>query len=207
MPALSKEAGDEEAAAWKREQKRQLNMLLWHIAINLVETTFPIQVSPQIAAECYGGDFGKGANVLGWCSAGAALFEFLAQRSGVGEVAVVGDGNLTARTIHRERLRVADVGTSGSGIARVADGDVPHQFVQHFAFENLRHEAHPFVLAKLRAVVGNNAGAFLSAMLQRVQPVIRQLGSIGMAVDAEHAAVMFGVFLFLVHLLGHCVVD
>ena len=104
---------------------------------------------------------------------GAALFKFLAQDSGVGEVAVVRDGNLTARTIHRERLRVANVGTAGGGIARVSNGGVPHQIVQHIAFKNLRHKAHTFVLAKLRAIIRNDAGAFLAAMLQRVQPVVR----------------------------------
>ena len=41
-----------------------------------------------------------------------------------------------------------------------------------------------------RAVAGGDAGAFLAAMLQRVEPQIRQVGGFGMAVDGEHAALL-----------------
>ena len=52
---------------------------------------------------------------------------------GVGEVAVVGDGDLAARAIHRERLGVAEIGRAGGGITRVADGHVADEVVQDFA--------------------------------------------------------------------------
>ena len=72
----------------------------------------------------------------------AAAFEFVAQLGGVGQVAVVGDGDLAARAIAGERLGVAQVGRAGGGIARVADGHVADEVVQDFAVENLRHQAH-----------------------------------------------------------------
>ena len=72
----------------------------------------------------------------------AAAFEFVAEFGGVGEIAVVGDGNLAARAIHRERLGVAQIGRAGSGIARVGDGHVADEAVQDFGVaENLRAPA------------------------------------------------------------------
>src|ERR1043165_5841204 len=47
--------------------------------------------------------------------------------------------------------------------------------------------------AELFAVRGDDAGAFLTAMLQSVEAVISQLGGIGMPVDAENTAVMFWI--------------
>ena len=82
---------------------------------------------------------------------------------------------------------------TAAALAGSVEAFAPEELVQHFAFENLRHEAHPFVLAKLRAVVGNNAGAFLSAMLQRVEAVVGELGGVGVAVHAKNTAVMLGV--------------
>ena len=53
------------------------------------------------------------------------------------------------------------------------------------------------MLEKLPVVAGDDAGAFLSAMLERVKPVVGEFGGIRMAENAEHAAVMFGVILLL----------
>ena len=128
----------------------------------------------------------------------AAAFEFVAELGGVGQVAVVGDGNLAARAIHRERLGVAQVRRAGGGIARVADGHVADEVVQDFrAVEHLRHQAHAVVLEKLPVVAGDDAGAFLAAMLERVKAVVGQFGGIRMAENAEHAAIMFGIILLL----------
>ena len=58
------------------------------------------------------------------------IFQFVAELRGVGQIAVVGDGDLAARAIHRERLGVAEIGRAGGGITRVADGHVADQIVQ-----------------------------------------------------------------------------
>ena len=67
--------------------------------------------------------------------------------------------------------------------------------MENFRVKNLRHETHAMVLEKFSIVAGDDAGAFLAAMLQRVKTVVGQLGSIGMSKNAEHAAIMFGVIL------------
>jgi hypothetical protein len=48
-------------------------------------------------------------------------------------------------------------------------------------------------------VAGDDAGAFLPAMLERVKAVVGQFGGIRMTENAEHAAVMFGVILLSLH--------
>ena len=118
---------------------------------------------------------------------------------GVGQVAVVRDGDLAARAIHRERLGVAEIGRAGGRVARVADGAVADEVVQDFrVVENLRHEAHAVVLVKFPVVAGDDAGAFLPAMLQRVKSVVGEFGGVRVAENAEDSAVMFGIILWFV---------
>ena len=49
--------------------------------------------------------------------------QFGAQGMGVGEIAVMGDGQAAARQIGEDRLDVAGVGAAGGGIAVMADGE------------------------------------------------------------------------------------
>ena len=130
----------------------------------------------------------------------AAIFQFIAQQRGVREIAVVRDGDLAARAIHGQRLGVAQRRGAGRGIPRVADGHRADEIVQNFrVVENLRHEAHAVVLVKFPVVAGDDAGAFLPAMLQGVKAVISQLGGIRMAENAEDSAVMFGIISLVLH--------
>ncbi len=129
-----------------------------------------------------------------------ATFEVVAELGGVGQIAVVGDGDLPAHAIHRERLRVADVRRAGGRITRVADGHVAHEVMENFRVKNLRHEPHAMVLEKFSVVAGDDPGAFLPAMLQRVKTVVGEFGGIRMSKNAEHAAIMFGIVLH--HLLA-----
>ncbi len=71
------------------------------------------------------------------------------------------------------------------------------RLVENIALENLRDKAHAFEVAKLFAVGRDDPGAFLAAMLQRVEAIIRELGRVGMAKNAEHTAIMFGIILLL----------
>ena len=105
------------------------------------------------------------------------------------------DGNLAARAIHGERLRIFQLRRAGRGITRVAESDIADEIVQDFAVENLRDEPHAFVLAEISAVTGDDAGAFLSTMLQRVKSVVSEFGGVRMTENAEHAAIMFGIML------------
>jgi hypothetical protein len=55
----------------------------------------------------------------------------------------------------------------------VSDTELSNHPMQDIAFEHLGHEAHAFVSVELFPVRGNYAGAFLSAMLQRIKAVVR----------------------------------
>ena len=133
--------------------------------------------------------------VHGGLENGAASFEFVAQAGGIGEVAVVGDGDLAAGAIHSEGLGVFELGGAGGGIAGVADGHVAHEIVQNFAVKNLRNEAHAAMGAELAAVAGDDAGAFLAAVLKGIEAVISEFGGIGMTKNAKDTTVMFGINL------------
>ena len=56
----------------------------------------------------------------------------------------------------------------------------------------------PRVLVKLPAVAGDDAGAFLAAMLQGVKAVVSQFGGVGMAENAEDAAIMFWIIVICI---------
>ena len=73
----------------------------------------------------------------------------------------------------------------------MADGHRAGQGLQDLAVENLRDQPHAFMFVETAIVAGDDAGAFLAAMLQGVEAVVRQFSGVGMAVNAEHAAIMF----------------
>ena len=52
----------------------------------------------------------------------------------------------------------------------MADGGFADEAVQDFAVKNLRHEAHAVVLCKISLVTGDDARAFLPAMLEAKSP-------------------------------------
>ena len=62
------------------------------------------------------------------------------------------------------------------------------QAAQHLRREDIGDVAHGFVAVNLAAVARGDAGAFLAAMLQRIQAQIGEVGGFGMAVDGEDAA-------------------
>ena len=64
----------------------------------------------------------------------------------------------------------------------------PGQLADRFGREDIGHVAHALVAVDLAAVAGGDPGAFLPAMLQRVQAQVSQVGGFRMAVDGKHAA-------------------
>ena len=67
--------------------------------------------------------------------------------------------------------------------------------MQHVPIENLRHQPHPFMGVELPAVRRDDARAFLPAVLEGVEAVIGQFRGVGMAVNAEDAAIVFWVVI------------
>src|SRR5436190_18469793 len=48
---------------------------------------------------------------------------------------------------------------------------------------------------ELFAIRSHNAGAFLASMLKRIESIVCQFGGIGVTVNAENTAIMFGIML------------
>ena len=123
----------------------------------------------------------------------AACLELGPELVGVGEVAVVADGERAARVVDRDRLRVLDVRAAGRRVADVADRDAPRQLGQLLLGEGVLHEPHRPVRVELLAVARDDAGRLLPAVLQRVQAEVGHVGRFGMVEDAEDAALVVKV--------------
>src|SRR5215470_16033156 len=73
----------------------------------------------------------------------------------------------------------------------MSDRDRAGQAVDHLAAgEALAHEAHAALGMEALAVVGDDAGSFLAAMLEGVQSERRDRRSIRVAEHTEHAALL-----------------
>src|SRR5215471_21215049 len=70
----------------------------------------------------------------------------------------------------------------------MADGHLSGQTAQNLGSEQVRYSAHAAEVVHFAAVAGSDAGAFLTAMLQRIQAEIRDIGRLGMAIDGDDAA-------------------
>ena len=112
--------------------------------------------------------------------------QFLAQEVGVGEVAVVGEGQTAEIEIGEDRLDIAVGGAAGRGVAVMADRTIAlERGDDRLLAEDVADQARGAVIVEMVAVVGDDAGGFLAAMLQRVKAE-RGVGSgVGRAVDAE----------------------
>ena len=96
------------------------------------ERAFQLQqrIAQRAGERAFGGvrhqvehDFG----IAGRLEDGAAAAEVGAQFGGIGDVAVVRDGDLALVADHGERLGVEQHGVAGGGVAGVADGQVAGQ--------------------------------------------------------------------------------
>src|SRR5690606_15227647 len=88
-----------------------------------------------------------------------------------------------------EGLDVAQAGAAGGGVARVADGAVARQPVEHRLLgEGIADQADMAFDMELRAVVGDDAGGLLAAMLEGVKPQRDDSRRVLASEDAEHAA-------------------
>ena len=115
--------------------------------------------------------------------------EIAAHGEPIREIAVVADGEAAALKFGEQRLHVAQDGLAGGGIAHMADGGCAGQSVDHLAAgEIVADQAEPAFGMEALAVEGDDAGGFLSAMLERVETKGCDGCGVGMAEDAEDAA-------------------
>src|SRR5262249_54339177 len=103
--------------------------------------------------------------------------------------------DLAQLTVPGQRLRIAEMRGTGGGVASVAQSHLANQSMQDVPVEDLRHQSHATVNAELLAVTSDDPRTLLAPVLQGIKTIIGQFGGIRMAVNAEHATVMFGIFL------------
>jgi hypothetical protein len=103
----------------------------------------------------------------------------------------VGDCEAPGLELGEQRLDVTQYGVAGGRIANMADGPSPRQAIDR---RSIREVIADQPLAALRvepdAVESDNAGGFLAAMLQRMQPERGNGGGVRMVEDAEDAALL-----------------
>ncbi len=115
--------------------------------------------------------------------------EVAPERQGVGQVAVVGQREAAGVEIGEQRLHVAQDGVAGGGVAHVAERDVALEAADHVGLvEVVADETEPALGMEVLAVVGDDAGGLLAAVLQGVQAERGQGRGGVVAEDAEHAA-------------------
>src|SRR5487761_1295847 len=122
--------------------------------------------------------------VAGGLEDGAFVFKVTAQIDGVGQIAVVREGELAFVAIGDERLGVHQCGVARGGVARVADRRRARQTRDHIRREQFLHQTHALFDAQLRAFGSSDPGRLLAAMLQGVKAKIGELGGLFIAEDA-----------------------
>ncbi|NKZ68474.1 hypothetical protein GTG23_30825 [Rhodococcus hoagii] len=118
----------------------------------------------------------------------------------VDEVAVVAERDTGAGGGGAEdRLRVLPRGRAGRRVTAVADGDVPRHGAQGLLVEHLADQTEVLEHQHLRAVGDGDTGGLLAAVLEGVEPVVRQLGNVlARRPDTEDAALFARFVLVLV---------
>ncbi len=118
----------------------------------------------------------------------AFRLEIAAQRIVVREVAIVSEGDRSARVVDRERLRVLEVRAARRGVADVPDRARTLELRDVGGRERRLDAVHRAVEEELLAVARCDAGGLLPAVLERVNAEVRELRGFRVPVDTEDAA-------------------
>ena len=115
--------------------------------------------------------------------------ELLAERVGVGQVAVVPERDRPRPALVDERLRVRPLRRAGRRVAGVADRDLALQALELALVEDLRDEAHVAHRGDVPAVGDGDPGGLLAAVLEREQAEEGDARDVALRrADAEDAA-------------------
>src|SRR5216684_7076492 len=106
---------------------------------------------------------------------GAAMLELAAPVGGVGEIAVVADGDFALVAIDHDGLSIQKGFVAGGGIAGVADGTVAREFREDAGDKDFFDFAHSAMDVEIGAVAGDDAGGFLAAMLESVETEVGEI--------------------------------
>jgi len=131
------------------------------------------------------------------------VLKFAAPVGGVGEIAVVADGDFALVAIDHDGLGVQDGFIAGGGVAGVADGAVAGEFCEDAGDEDFLDFAHGAVDVEVVAIAGDDAGGFLAAMLQCVETEVGEVGGFGMAEDTEDTTLVVEMIIRKCEFLFH----
>ena len=112
---------------------------------------------------------------------------------GICEVAVVAESDFALVAVDDYGLGVEQGFVTGGRVAGVADGQRAPEFRENVGLKNLFDFAHGAVKLEFGAVARDDAGGFLAAVLESVEPKVHEVRGFGMAEDAEDATVVVEV--------------
>jgi hypothetical protein len=105
----------------------------------------------------------------------------------------MGDRHAAFGIVHHKRLHIAQVAGAEGGVADMPDATVACDPFEFVGLENVGNQTDPAMGRKHTILAAYNACAFLATVLQRVQTQVDQFRRLGMAVYAEHAALLMGM--------------
>ena len=124
---------------------------------------------------------------------GVPLGQPALQLEGVGQVAVVAEGDAAGGGGPEGRLGVLPDAGAGGGVAGVADGQVAAQRAERGLVEDLGDQTHVLEDHDLGAVADRDPGGLLAAVLQRVEAEVGELGHLlARGPDPEDATGVLG---------------
>ena len=94
--------------------------------------------------------------------------------------------------VHCEWLGIFDLGSPCGGIADMSYRKVTFKAIEDFFSEYFRHQPHGFMLRYPAAVRGYDAGAFLSTMLQSIEPEISEPCCVRVAENTTDSTFILG---------------
>ena len=116
--------------------------------------------------EADGDQVDEDLGVGGGLEQAAATDQGAMQHMGVGQVAVMRDGEPAELEIRIERLNISKNGIAGGGVAVVPDGDAAGQFLDHPGVaEIVADQSHAAMGVEAGTVEAGDTGGFLAAML------------------------------------------
>jgi hypothetical protein len=114
---------------------------------------------------------------------------------GVGEVPVVGDGQIPLGVPNHDGLGVGQVSSSGGGVADVAQGRLPWKRLQDIGIEHFGDQPQASMKLGLSIVDGADPRGFLPPMLEGIEGQESFLGGFLHSRDTDDTTLVFRRFV------------
>ena len=143
---------------------------------------------------------GDGLRVGGAVKDGTRELKALADLIGIDQVSVMRKSEIAFDMADEQRLDVADVGSSRSGIPNMADGHIAFsKGLKPFRRKHIRYQSVSLVMGEDTVIVDGDSAGFLTPVLKSIEGQIYGLCGLTGPVfkDTEHTA-------FFVQRVEHC---